>query len=863
MTHSKYKHVGENEILLYDESYEYNDCGNVATHIETQYATDVDAFDITYTTSDTYDVWGMCVETEVACGDDADTTVTEYDLNGVTLSVTYNDEKVIYTYTDFGTVDKETVVKLDGETETVIQETDYTYDTAGNLITCLNPDGDTSYYYYDAYGNLTNHNFNGYFFTYNTLGSILTASVNDDVLVAYTYEGAEQELSSIQYANGQTINYDYDETSGELLAISQGEETKFSYSYSTVGEDEITTLTDDINNIIKVIENDKVTVKADNDPQTFIYSVENLYEDVETEGSFNGKKITVGSDIYTLKSEGNKDSFYAGEAEDFAKTYEDDYAGNLWKVNTANAVSTEYGYNEDKNISTLKNSLNGLVQTFGYGYDDEGNITTETLNIVTSDEVCATVETSEAIHYEYDEDNQLLSAETADTKWSYTYDGRGNITSKTECSVTIGENNDKVYTEVVSKVYKYEDEVWADKLTEYDDVGIEYDAVGNPTNYLGHNLEWSFGRQLTKFDTNTYNYNEDGIRTSKTVNGATTTYYLDGTNIIEQNDGTNTLHFYYDSNDEVIGFTHNEADYFYVKNAMGDIVGIADDSGNLVVSYAYDAWGKVLSVTGSNIELGNINPFRYRSYYYDSDIEMYYLQSRYYDPEVCSFINSDDVNYIGLAGTVGSYNPFAYCENNPVNKLDKTGTFGTPLQWAFAIIGAIIGLPFGKWLANKLGYYRGWKYYAIRTAAVVGGAALGWFAGSVLLRLIKTYLSYNPQIMIRIVSRFGPRTLMRIRAVLGLNFSIVTPRVIGQIILNAPRIGSALKSDIYHRAASWLTLSQLSRGSVYKLSNGRILLQVYGTLNGKRGVFEYIIDELGRVCHQLFKEGKIVNGIPN
>lgn len=81
----------------------------------------------------------------------------------------------------------------------------------------------------------------------------------------------------------------------------------------------------------------------------------------------------------------------------------------------------------------------------------------------------------------------------------------------------------------------------------------------------------------------------------------------------------------------------------------------------------------MLSVTGSDIELGNLNPFRYRSYYYDSDIEMYYLQSRYYDPDVCRFINSDDVNFIGATGTVGSYNAFAYCENNPVNRVDYTG----------------------------------------------------------------------------------------------------------------------------------------------------------------------------------------------
>lgn len=82
--------------------------------------------------------------------------------------------------------------------------------------------------------------------------------------------------------------------------------------------------------------------------------------------------------------------------------------------------------------------------------------------------------------------------------------------------------------------------------------------------------------------------------------------------------------------------------------------------------------------------------------------------------------------------------------------------------------------------------------------------------------------------------------------------------------MSAKRVGSALKADTYHRAASWLTISQLSKGKIYFINNGnRILLQVRGTLNGKRGVFEYIIDEFGRVCHQLFKVGGSINGRPN
>lgn len=110
-----------------------------------------------------------------------------------------------------------------------------------------------------------------------------------------------------------------------------------------------------------------------------------------------------------------------------------------------------------------------------------------------------------------------------------------------------------------------------------------------------------------------------------------------------------------------------------VKNSMGDIIGITDIAGNLVVSYTYDAWGNVTSVTGSNTVIGELNPFRYRSYYYDSDIQMYYLQSRYYDPEIGRFINSDDVNFIGVNGSKLSYNAFAYCQNNPIKYIDYDG----------------------------------------------------------------------------------------------------------------------------------------------------------------------------------------------
>ena len=162
----------------------------------------------------------------------------------------------------------------------------------------------------------------------------------------------------------------------------------------------------------------------------------------------------------------------------------------------------------------------------------------------------------------------------------------------------------KVYTLKVNGEDTYScDTTWQDKLTSYNGQSITYDASGNPTSYLGHTLTWEYGRQLASYDSNTYTYDENGNRTSKTSNGVTTEYYLDGTRLVEQTAETNTLHFNYDRTGEVIGFTHYYlstgvddpimAEYMYVKNAQGDIVGITSPSGKMKVSYTYDSLNRL------------------------------------------------------------------------------------------------------------------------------------------------------------------------------------------------------------------------------------------------------------------------------
>ncbi len=127
---------------------------------------------------------------------------------------------------------------------------------------------------------------------------------------------------------------------------------------------------------------------------------------------------------------------------------------------------------------------------------------------------------------------------------------------------------------------------------------------------------------------------------------------------------------------------------------MGDVISITDAQGNELVQYEYDEWGAVGSITTTNNTeeentLANVNPLRYRGYYYDNETGYYYLQSRYYDARICRFINADSNSYLNTDTQVG-INLFSYCEDDPINCNDFTGN--TAIS---AILGAIIGMVFG------------------------------------------------------------------------------------------------------------------------------------------------------------------------
>ena len=170
-----------------------------------------------------------------------------------------------------------------------------------------------------------------------------------------------------------------------------------------------------------------------------------------------------------------------------------------------------------------------------------------------------------------------------------------------------------------------------------------------------------------------YTYNADGLRTKKTDGTTTYSYVYNGSQLSQMTVGSNTLYFSYDASGVPMSVTYGNSTYYYVTNVQGDVTGILNSSGALVVSYTYDAWGNQLSCTGSMAnDLGTVNPLRYRGYIFDQETGLYYLQSRYYNPEIGRFINADAFTTTGQ-GLLGN-NMFAYCGNNPVIFRDIAGT---------------------------------------------------------------------------------------------------------------------------------------------------------------------------------------------
>ena len=214
-------------------------------------------------------------------------------------------------------------------------------------------------------------------------------------------------------------------------------------------------------------------------------------------------------------------------------------------------------------------------------------------------------------------------------------------------------------------------------------------------------MTWKNGRRLatfTKGDVSaSFDYDADGLRTTKTVGTSRVDYYRAGGLLLGEvhTNGSEsyTINYMYDESGRMLGFRLDGEEYYYVRDYSGDVTGLINSRGELIGSYLYDPWGVLLETYLNTFEeetsewtdadraeymrVLNLNPIRYKSYYYDTETGFYYLQSRYYDPITTRFINADGLISTGT-GVLG-YNMFAYCNNNPIMFADPSGTNPCPM----------------------------------------------------------------------------------------------------------------------------------------------------------------------------------------
>ena len=558
-----------------------------------------------------------------------------------------------------------------------------------------------------------------YSFDYDYFGNPTTTKAGSYLLSSNAYSGY-RTLASSTYGNGAVVGYEYDSLE-RLVAKQISDGTwKESYTYAADGSLAQTTITDKATGAVQKI----VRYQYDSLGRLL------LTEDCAADGTVLSRREVQ----YNAKGQTAKEAYYDGSiTRQNAYTY--DNGGKLTSLAMPNGDTTSYTYDYLNRLSAKRygpgggricdyhyyqayeNLMSPLVSdisyhqgnqgdrvtSFKYRYDNVGNIE----RAEQSDSVRGTIAKST---YRYDRFNQLIQEERDGKTWFYQYDTVGNL-----LWVKTFDKSYDDYEEAASAVsykpelllgtdtYTYGNSEWQDLLTAFNGRSITYDAIGNPLTYYNgtdYTMTWEQGRRLSALHTGektvSYRYDSEGKRTGKTVGTGQTEYIYAGGQLVSIL-GTNPDYridlIYDESGVQSCIYTAGTAapvTYYLIKNAQGDVMQLRDEADTIVANYAYDAFGRLLSVTdidgkaiSDQTSFAHRNPLRYRGYLYDSETGFYYLSSRYYDPKIRRFINAD--NNLSSASICG-YNLFAYCGNNPVNRTDATGE----AWWHWALGAAIV-----------------------------------------------------------------------------------------------------------------------------------------------------------------------------
>lgn len=622
-----------------------------------------------------YDAFGRTTNTKVGNGTDWRTLSSlEYNSKGLLGKQTYgNGDYIDFTYDN---LDRITEKKYNGDAN---NRAVYRYGNDGSLAQTIDfSTGTRTKFTYDLADRLVSQK--EYNSTGNNGGSLLSST-------DFTYADKTNYLTGVKHFSPlgtQNIGYTYGD-------INQGQMPDQIYKVSWNGQEKLNFVYDPLGRL---------------NAKTIILRTD---EEASSVGGddLGAPKLTTE---YTYYDTGDNHttallkSMSLNGLTDFRYTY--DAVGNIQSMYNG-ASTTTYEYDELNQLVRVNDPVTQETHTYEY---ENGNILFDHVYNYTEGELPVNPKRSEQFFYENSVWSDMLTG-TATVYYNNASRasavGRGLAPAANDASYALakrllGENC--VAKEMPTSLLKRKS---TNQISAYsastsvisDRMYIESDEIGNPVNIDGTLLEWN-GRQLQKLilDENNfvqYFYNTDGQRVKKILslpdNGWEYTYeyfyngsILAGQKLTKIEDGVEkvyTLAFMYDNNGDAFGFTCNGETYYYVKNAQNDVIMITDADGQAVVLYQYDAWGKITQCfDGTEEEISLINPLFYRSYYLDLEMEMYYLNARYYLPMFHRFLNADAFTQTGQG--LLDKNMFAYCGNNPVNRLDSNGNKWSDVkQW--------------------------------------------------------------------------------------------------------------------------------------------------------------------------------------
>ena len=612
-------------------TYAYDDAGN-QTSVTTAYGTPMAA-----TTSSGFDARRRLAKTTYA-----DNTNTQYTYDGPGNLIQVIDQannKVQYTY------------DLNNQLKTVVQvnapdsshnTTTYGYDTNGNLISLEDANTHTTQNAFDGFNQLQQE----------------TMPANQSQ--TRTYDGAGNLQTLLDY-NGKTTTYTYD-SMNRLLSRqpdpSLTTDVPESFTYTPTGKRATMT---DASGITTYIYDDHDRLSQKQTPQGTLTYTYDAAGNVASMRSSNTNGIYVE---YTYDSLNRLQTVVDhGLVGQQTTTYSYDPASNLATVEYPNGLQSTFSYDTLNRITRLSNAAANYTYTLDGTVGNRTGVT----------EKLATLPGARMVGWSYDGiyrlTNENISADPNSKTGEVTY-GLDPVGNRLSLGLSQGSNLPGISAILPGSVSYDQD----DRLSTED-----YDPNGNTLKSGGKTFTYDFANRLKSMAAGsvsvTIQHDADGNRVAKTVNGVTTRYLVDDLNptgyaqVVEEVTGTTASRTYtygiqrISQNQQV---SNAWTPSFYGYDGGGTVRLLTDSTGTVTDTYDYDAWGNEVNTTGSTP-----NVYLYRGEQYDTDLGLYYLRARHYNPLTGRFLTKDPA---GVATTDPSVlHQYLYATANPTNRIDPTG----------------------------------------------------------------------------------------------------------------------------------------------------------------------------------------------